>query len=97
MHVACHGVRGKLPRLYLFDVYDRWMGDSRVGFQLDSQGVNLAFRTATAPVAKQSPAKAPRDCCLLAARQVAESALVTFDSALAAVGSKAGCPVVLLR
>ena len=45
-------------------VYDRWIGDSRVGMQPESMELDGAFREATNSVARLSSPKALGDCYL---------------------------------
>lgn len=78
-------------------IYDRWIEDSRVGMRLDSFDLEAAFRAATEPVSKQSSPKALGDCYLLAASNVADATLVTFDRGLASACKKASQPVKLLE
>jgi len=77
-------------------VYDRWLEDSRIGLRRESLELDPAFRAATHPVSRLSSPKALGDCYLLAASQIAEATLVTFDRALASACRKTRQPVALL-
>jgi predicted nucleic acid-binding protein len=78
-------------------VYDRWLEDSRVGFQQDAFELDAAFRAATRPFSRLSSPKALGDCYLLAVSQVTKAMLVTFDHGLAVACRKAGQRVTLLE
>lgn len=78
-------------------VYDRWIGDSRVGMQPESMELDGAFREATNSVARLSSPKALGDCYLLAVSRIGDATLVTFDRGLASACRKARQPVVLLE
>jgi uncharacterized protein len=77
-------------------VYDRWLEDSRVGIQLEAFELDAAFRAATRPVSRLTSPKALGDCYLLAASQVANATLVTFNQGLASACQKAHQRVTLL-
>jgi toxin-antitoxin system PIN domain toxin len=78
-------------------VYDRWLGDSRVGMQPDSTELDHAFREATKSVSSLSSPKALGDCYLRAVSRIGDATLVTFDRSLASACRKAGQPAALLE
>jgi len=78
-------------------VYDRWLEDSRVEMRREVSELDAAFRAATRPVSRLSSPKALGDRYLLAASQVTDSTLVTFDQGLASACHKARHPVALLE
>jgi toxin-antitoxin system PIN domain toxin len=77
-------------------VYDRWLEDSRIGIQQELFEIDVAFRAASRPFSRLSSPKALGDCYLLAASQVANATLVTFDRGLASACQKARQRVTLL-
>jgi uncharacterized protein len=77
-------------------VYDRWLGDSRIGIRQESFELDAAFRTATRSVSRLSSPKALGDCYLLAVSEITSATLVTFDRGLASACRKARQPVMLL-
>ena len=77
-------------------VYDRWLGDSRIGIRQESFELDPAFRTATRSVSRLSSPKALGDCYLLAVSEITSATLVTFDRGLASACRKARQPVMLL-
>ena len=80
-----------------WNVYDRWLEDTRVGIRQEAFELDAAFRAATRPVSRLSSPKAIGDCYLLAVSQAVEATLVTFDSGLASAARKAGHSVALLE
>ena len=78
-------------------VYDRWLEDSRVEIRQEVFELDAAFRAATHSVSRLSSPKALGDCYLLAASQVTDATLVTFDRGLASVCQKARQRVTLLE
>jgi predicted nucleic acid-binding protein len=78
-------------------VYDRWLEDSRVEIRQEAFELDAAFRAATHSVSRLSSPKALGDCYLLAASQVTDATLVTFDRGLASVCQKARQRVTLLE
>lgn len=96
--LATPAVMGKDLRTIgeVWEVYDRWLEDSRVGIRQDSFELDAAFRAATRPFSRLSSPKALGDCYLLAVSQVTHATLVTFDQGLAVACRKAGQHVALL-
>ena len=96
--LATSAVMGKDVRTIgeAWKVYDRWLEDSRVGIQQEPFELDRAFRAATRPVSRLSSPKALGDCYLLAASQVTNATLVTFDRSLASACHKARQRVTLL-
>ena len=78
-------------------VYGRWLEDSRVEIRQEAFELDAAFRAATHSVSRLSSPKALGDCYLLAASQVTDATLVTFDRGLASVCRKARQRVTLLE
>ena len=63
-------------------VYDRWQHDPRIALYPEPQGLDRAFRQATANFAAERASKLIGDCYLLAFARQSEATLVTFDKAL---------------
>jgi uncharacterized protein len=78
-----------------WQVYDRWLEDSRVGFYPEPRGVDAAFRQLTEPLAEQVPSKWVGDCWLLAYAREIEATLVTFDRKLFEYSRKQACPAIM--
>jgi uncharacterized protein len=79
-----------------WQVYDRWLEDSRVGLRQDPFDLDAAFRTATRSVSRLSSPKALGDCYLLAVSRATDATLVTFDRGLASACRRARRRVELL-
>lgn len=80
-----------------WEVYDRWLEDSRVAIRPEAFEVDVAFRAATRPAFTQSSPKVLGDSYLLAVSQVTQANLVTFDRGLASACRKARQPFTLLE
>ena len=78
-----------------WEVYERWLNDSRIEFYPEPKNLDAAFRETTKPFLKQSASKAVGDCYLLAYAAESYATLVTFDKALKALAYKNGYPAVL--
>jgi len=78
-----------------WEVYERWLNDSRIEFYPEPKNIGAAFRETTKPFLKQSASKAVGDCYLLAYAAESYATLVTFDKALKALAYKNGYPAVL--
>jgi toxin-antitoxin system PIN domain toxin len=76
-------------------VYDQWLNDPRVEFHPEPHGLDVAFRTATAPFAGQRASKWIGDCYLLAHARESGAPLVTFDQALLALARKRNQTAIL--
>lgn len=79
-----------------WDVYDRWLGDPRVGFRQEVSGVGDCFRKATQPFLRTSSPKILGDCYLVAISQASQARLVTFDRGLVQLCNKVCQDAVLL-
>lgn len=79
-----------------WNVYDRWLGDRRVEFHPESNGLDRTFRKIAAPLAGQQSSKWIGDCYLLAYSNESEATLVTFDDALLEFARKHGYPAIML-
>lgn len=75
-------------------IYNRWLDDPRVEFCPEPQGIDAAFRSATAGFDRQAASKLVGDCYLLAYAQCCDSTLVTFDRRLAELAQKHKVPVI---
>jgi predicted nucleic acid-binding protein len=97
--LATSAVMGKDLRTIgeAWNVYDRWLEDSRVGIRQEPFELDMAFRAATHSVSRLSSPKALGDCYLLAVSQVTDATLVTFDRGLASACRKARQRVALLE
>jgi predicted nucleic acid-binding protein len=96
--LATSAVMGKDVRTIgeAWNVYDRWLEDSRVEIRQEPLELDVAFRAATRSVSRLSSPKALGDYYLLAVSQVADATLVTFDRGLASACHKARQRVALL-
>jgi len=65
-----------------WDVYERWLEDSRVEFLPEPRQIDAEFRKATKPFSAMQATKWVPDCWLLAFAEAAQARLVTFDRAL---------------
>jgi predicted nucleic acid-binding protein len=80
-----------------WQVYDRWLEDSRIGIRQESFEFETAFRAATRSFSRLSSPKALGDSYLLAVSQNTKATLVTFDHGLASACRKARHAVALLE
>ncbi len=78
-----------------WEIYERWLKDSRVEFHPEPHGLDTAFRHATASFDSEPASKWIGDCYLLAFAHRSSATLVTFDKALASLARKQGCEAVV--
>jgi toxin-antitoxin system PIN domain toxin len=78
-----------------WNVYDRWLEDSRVEFYPEPREVDGVFRRVTSPFGSQKASKAVGDGWLLANAIAIRASLVTFDLALYEHARKQGQTAVI--
>lgn len=71
-----------------WQVYQRWLEDSRIEFYPEPRGLDAAFQRVTAPFGGEKASKWVGDCFLLAYAEECRAKLVTFDKALVAFARK---------
>ncbi len=73
-----------------WELFDRWLADSRIEFHPEPRTVDAAFRRALAPLARQAASKWIGDCYLLAFARESGATFVTFDQALSKLAGTTG-------
>jgi toxin-antitoxin system PIN domain toxin len=79
-----------------WNVYDRWLEDSRVEFYPEPRNLDTGFRQTTEPFAARQASKAIGDCFLLASAKELHATLVTYDRALHEFARKRGHAAVIV-
>jgi toxin-antitoxin system PIN domain toxin len=78
-----------------WDLYYSWLNDPRVEFHPEPNGMDAAFRDATAALDSEPASKWIGDCYLLAFAHRSNATLVTFEKTLANLARKQGCRTIV--